>query len=851
MKKFNLLKRILPCLLIIVTVFALASCKGCKKGETSGYPSVTPSIDKPNDAYLTIGNYKVTNESVYTRLLLNYGLETLLKMINEEVINYKDYDINNPDADFEKELEEIIYGDLTDETEKAEALEAFEKDMRSIGLFTTKDYKNYYKFSYDKNKYVINEFKKFVEEYDKENDEKYFTEEEMKDYYEQTNLPKVSAIVITFDSYNNALEVMKKYGININTSAEFNDKEEANPTINGNWSINGEAANKESLKDVFTKMYNEVNGTTEVVELDNEGLTKLSATISSKVHNLESVDSEEISKSYTHAPQLFGSRYYLALKTVENYEGITKFEDLNETEKEDLLIKLIETEINSNYTSKVFAEAITDFKIYDEGLETRYIQQLTTVYKNLNIESEMPYTATTDEDAKVVARFKVNGQEKTITAQDLFKELVGQYGSALTFALLQQYAVLYNTDYNKVYDLANGKVLNNNQIKYDSFYKSDVSDIKTSFEAGKYAENGFPASYGWNNFLRDYLGVKSENELLGSLNGSLFNEAQSILAETIWLKPASDDENAVLDELVQAEMTKIFDNYFNASIIGLYAYYDKDNDNVGDEYGMEIDTDSLSEDLLTTAYNEAYKIVEKDQYLNKTLLTALTEVVSQYNLSSSTTEGSKWQPYKKAGLRLFVMSTVTYTSTSAINEDLSTEIKTLWDKVVAFKDTEKGADITGKTLDPSYRYTYEDEDKVKHAASVSAQDFTSDIFFTNNADEESKSCNIAYRISLTKATAATYITNTDKEVRYAPTYQEYVQYLADKKSTAVSKAIEAYYIPAINNIVGKTGSNTMGSETLNKILDMVKSYLNDATISSSANKANIEQLIADSYTEKE
>ena len=845
MKKINLLlKRILPCLLIIVTVFALASCKGCKKGSTNTYPSVTPNINDPKGTYLSIGDYKVTNETVYTRLLLTYGLETLQDMIAKDYLAGESYDPYYSDEDFNEKYEEIIYGDLTDEAERAEALEAFNKDMRAIGLFTEAERKAYYKLTYDKMNYVVKVFKDYVEEYnnDEANEEDYFTEEQFKEYHETNNLPKVSAIVVTFDSQYQALQIMEKCGVNINK-------------LTGNWEINGAEATAETLKEAFINIYNEVNESKEAVkEYEAKDLNKISATIKNKVYGLEVLDAENISKSYTHAPNVYGNRYFLVLKTAENKEGIKEYDELTDKEKEDIFHALVENSISDHNITKILGETFTDLKIYDEGLETRYIESLTTAYEGLGSKDEICYKATTDEDAKVIARYNVNGTEKTITAQALFDEMLKQYGAALTFSLLQQYSVLSNSKYNSVYNILNGQILD--QEKYDKYYKTDVRQYKTSFEAGNYASSGFPASYGWENFLRDYLGVNKEEDLMISLDSSLFKAAQDVIAETVWLKVTegtNEDGTATSiydDSLVQTEMENIYNKFYNAAVIGLYAFYDKDNDNIGDIYDTDRDSDAVSEALLELAYNKAEEIVKRDAYLNKTLETALTEVVNQYNLSSTTNKDSIWYSYKRAGLRLFVISTVTYTSSSAINDKLSSEIKILWDAAVNFKDEENGTDITGKSLDPSYRYTITDEDKVLHAHSVSASDFTSHVFFTNNANENEDEFNIAYKVSLTKATNASYIGTATSGV-YKPTYKDYQNYLKDSTSvtTSMKTAITTYYIPAINNILKIDGVSN--AKTLNIILDMVKDLVDDTTVSvnNAEVKIRVEQLIKDTYTE--
>ena len=338
MKKTNLLfKRILPCLLIIVTVFALVSCKGCKKTTEATYPTVTPSIDNPQGAYFTIGDYKVTNETVYTRLLKNYGLETLEDLIIKDIIAGTEYDPFYSTDDFKKNLDEIIHGDLKEGDEGYdEAEEAFRLDMRAAGFFTEAEYTAYYQYTYDKMNYVVKVFKDYIAKYnaDEANEEDFFTEDAYKDYYKANNRPKVSIILITFDSQHQALKAMEKANINVNK-------------LNGNWEIDGVSINenssteeinayKEKLQNAFASIYEATTGSNEAVKTyESKELGKISSSILTNVYNLNTLESEkveDIAKSYTHAPALYGSRYYLTIKVSEDYTGITKYEDANKDE---------------------------------------------------------------------------------------------------------------------------------------------------------------------------------------------------------------------------------------------------------------------------------------------------------------------------------------------------------------------------------------------------------------------------------------------------------------------------------------------------------------------------------------
>ena len=687
-------------------------------------------------------------------------------------------------------------------------------------------------------------FKEYVAKHNEENpDSPYFSEETIQNYYEQNNLPKVTTIIVTFDSEYQARQSMQKHGIDLNK-------------LNGNWVINGVEATTETIKDVFKAMYAEVNASNSAeVEYTPEDLNKLSSTISSAVYELDPLSEETLKTSYTHAPKTYGSRYFLALNIAENDEDVEEFN------KDDIEHALVENTMTEHYITKIFGEKYIEMglKFYDQGLETRYIATFNDAYKQLGITEYTAFEATNEESSTVVASYTLNGTKKEITAQALYEKLVAQYGAALSLSLLQQYSVLSNSEYNKVYNILTGDVID--QEKYDKYYKADVQEYKSAFEAGDYADSGFPASYGWENFIRDYIGVTHESDIMISLDSSLYKDAQDILAKTIWLdhKEETNEETGETtvtpdDSRVQAEMEKIFNEFYSASIIGVYVFQDKDLDNVGDYFETpDTDSDASASALVTLIYEKAAQKVEDEKHLNKTLESALNDVVNEYKLAS--TSNPVWGTFKTQGYRATAMSNVSYTNTSAINEALSNEIKALWDKVIAVKDSidkdgnpSKVAKLAGQQLDPGYRYTIENKQTdTKETYYKSALDFTSDVFPANNTGKEEEKYNITYKISVTKATNAAYITQS-KEI-YKPAYIDYEKYVnGETLSSATKTAVTTYYVPAINNLLKVNGVSN--AKTINKLLDACIENLETVTwtANGAAYKEQVELLIADTYT---
>ena len=73
----TLLKRFIPCLLIVLSIFAIVSCKDGDKYE---YPNPSPLYTNEG-TFVQVGDLKVTNKDVYNRLIQIYGIEEIKNVI--------------------------------------------------------------------------------------------------------------------------------------------------------------------------------------------------------------------------------------------------------------------------------------------------------------------------------------------------------------------------------------------------------------------------------------------------------------------------------------------------------------------------------------------------------------------------------------------------------------------------------------------------------------------------------------------------------------------------------------------------------------------------------------------------
>lgn len=811
----RMFSKLLPCLLAVLLVVGLV---GCKKEEKYAHPSVEASISNGSEVFLELGQKQITNQTVYNRLVQTYGLTALVEWIDEITLANQEVVAE----EFKEQLDYIIYGttdiDDLDEEAKEKAYNAFVKQMYAQGYQTEEAWKAYYELEYKRYAFGLEKFEAYVNEKNASENEKdhLLSEEDFEIAYNTIYQNDYKAIILTFDSEYEAKQLLSYKGVDT-TKLSF-----------GWVKKDGTAYTAEEVKALFTEIHEAINPGVEAeqeykfdAEAYRNELAAVSATINNKIKGLSALDkvSEETParKCYTSTPIAFGSRYFLALKLSET-QTYTEYKDATDEQKQAVLDYLLETAISSSFLlAQAQIEALkgdNNLTIYEEGLEIGYKVNFETNLESAGLatdENKALFATTSEESASVVAKLVYNGKTYELTADQLFARLVNKYGPALSLLYIQEYIVLSNPEYNKVTNYFTGEKLNNDEETtklYDKYYAASVQTYKDGLAKGDYASKGFPANYGWDKFMVDYLGVSSEAELMHLYGGSLYSASEGYFIKDIYLdEEVKDEEGNVTqtkDHLVQAEMQKIFDEYYSATMIGVYAFYDKADNGIANGVAEEMTEaqEALAKELVELVYTEAKKAKGTD-----TLAKALEKVVKEYKSTSYTIHTNKWSSYKKAGLQLTLVSSTTYTNTSTADDAIKAEAKKQWEAVKAYKDNASGTnpnkvDAIGQTLDPGYRNVSN-----SFITYVTAETFgdMSEAFISKNA---------AYRLVITKAADHTYIKKSDST--FKPTYEQYESYNKDSSnvSSAVATAIKTYYNTAIANLT-KTAivSDTLFTET--------------------------------------
>ena len=227
-------------------------------------PGFNASIDEPNGAYLKLDGYVITNDKVYVNLRYNYGVSEMLAYVDEILL--KDINVDRNSEEYIAVKDKLIYGenheDLT-ATEKAEKLAEHENKLKVAGYRTEQDVQDYFDLEYRRTVYAKEAYKKYIAD-------KGYSEKELEAGYLEMNASKyndsVNAIVVTFDSEEEAKAVLELYGVDTN-----------NLSTNNNW-INAE---KEAKR---------VEWVAEIEELEDEladAADSEKAAIQAKIDKLE------------------------------------------------------------------------------------------------------------------------------------------------------------------------------------------------------------------------------------------------------------------------------------------------------------------------------------------------------------------------------------------------------------------------------------------------------------------------------------------------------------------------------------------------------------------------------------
>ncbi|HHU24188.1 MAG: hypothetical protein PHG08_03710 [Bacilli bacterium] len=698
-------------------------------------PKANPQISNPNDPFLRLGDYVITNEKLYYALRQSYSYDEIQRFIDTELL--KDINVDKNSDDYQEFRNEIIYGvkkleDLDSDKTPAEILEVFENNMTISGYFTEAEREAYIELQYRREKYARQKYDEEIEE--KKKDGRPFDISKYQTYYDQNYLTSVKAITILFDTEQHAKSVLELFGIDIEklSSSGWISKD------------TGEAMTEKEVKQTFIDMYNymyryynngaepllkngshyEVESETvdeETIEninfldLSSDNINKYSKFIftAKELDDLNSqfkstiIDSLKLEdsfyKSYTNSPvklatskteQKNASGYFLALKIEETLaqKYVFDFDDDTDEEKipsDELFAEIEEKLIEENFTPDVVSEKMFKLRrehelvIYDSIIEALYKNAYDNFFKNtLKLEADKypEFKPTKEKSKDTILSFTLNGQKVTYKVADFFKNLSNRYGVNASFSFMNTHLFLANKEYNEIYNPVTKEVYDKARLK--EIIEQDVKMYSYYFSMNYFETQGFPQSYGWKRFLKEFFQVEDENELAVQIN--VLSDAQTKFAKTFYTYDLTETNNVAMNTL-KARMEKIRDEYFSGSVFNLIAYVDYNADGLVDINDKDEESDWTNEQK-TLAQLLLEKIFEDTlTSTGTTLYEQVNEIANKYKDSvypkedKDPSEMTIYERAKKAGLHVKLESAQTYTNSSGIVDEFKAEMKALYD----------------------------------------------------------------------------------------------------------------------------------------------------------------------------
>ena len=273
-KMKTLFKRMLPVLIGI----ALIAVISITLVVISVANNRRPVLSDGDEAYLEYGKLTVTKQELYDALKKDYGVSELNRLIDTYLFQEEMKTVN--EKDLLAYIESDLFEEDSSEEKKQESWEDVLDSLRLTGILTKqdvesgKDYtdtsttawnkvKEYYRLQFAKREWAK---KQYLEELKaSKQDGVLFTEEEIKEYFENNYPTQITGIFIPFTSSDAAKEMLKKYGINID---QLNTSK--NGSILPGWLSSsftgdktetpkpGQYLNPNEIVETFIAMYNEV-----------------------------------------------------------------------------------------------------------------------------------------------------------------------------------------------------------------------------------------------------------------------------------------------------------------------------------------------------------------------------------------------------------------------------------------------------------------------------------------------------------------------------------------------------------------------------------------------------------------
>lgn len=734
------MKKTLILIALIMGISCLFGCNGCKK---------TPEVeDNPEqilvegkETYLTVKqgeySYDITVDEMYINLRNEIGFSTVVNWADKTILqNFSKRDLykkvsKTPDDFIELDdtpywnlvTDEEIIEDMIDEYFNGNTSGYTEEQVMAIlqdnyleevyahGFRKFDDLKEYHHLKLAKYRCAA-DYYQILREADP------YTEGQKKTFYNENYLVDFWGIIIPFNSYLEAENTLKQLGYRIYS------KDAENPTDTNKW-INiatGNEATETEIIQVMIELYNKTKITksdaqtaVEITEgkeyslvdgkyvfaTENKDsiLYHLGKNIKSSnsalytlMKGLSSLEEDSESKNwYTPKIQLMDETNYLVLCIAK--EEPASYEEV----KEDIIYEmavndLVEDEVNEYMA---YIRWLNNLVIYDGNVRYQYNNTFENKVTEVSTNHEL-YVAIMDITSKENGSALVG----MYTKEQMFLDMDYAYGPYVAIELVNYHNFLFDPKYNNVYDLRTDTKNESDRILDEAAWELVVNDVvleKENFLSGDYTMYGYPSGYGWENFIGEVYGVRTEKELaLLYLRRDLMNTYINSISD---LSGVTEDSN--LWKYFEKKMQEIADLYFKVTGWGLIITYEGTNGGGTHPSTWTAEQKALAQEF----YQELMQYIEIDTAKYKESIDALIYAysVAPYLLGenqtpeNSTFSGINMSKYKTAGLKLYSIDFGDFTAgtfSAAIDE----AAKEIWDE----NPTSEEVTLYGTSSSPKY-----------------------------------------------------------------------------------------------------------------------------------------------------
>lgn len=646
----------------------------------------TPVLTNPDGAYLEVEDYTITRAELWDKMRVYDGLSYLTQYIEKEYF-YKTEIAAVTDQEVADKIELFTYGTNDDDklaeifadTETKDYLDQqLANGMKLVNLDPTDpaDLRAFVELEVAKD----NATRAYILAADSE-DDLYISDDTLKTYYESNVTGDVCAINIKFNSVAEAANLFNKYNLvpNYNLGwGNYTGTEDIADLTTGDFdSDNTEQLEPSDVFDEFIKMYNFMNpdiddlaGTLADFETtcDDSLVYDYSEITEDRTgtdpyyilgnYMFNTLDIEEDNSRFSFNLQEIGEFQILSFKISE--EEVTAFDDLTQTELDDLKVEVLESKITDTVIAAVNTKKweAAEFEIFDPILKTVYYGSEFVRFDNSG-------------SKEIIAT--INGDD--ITADFLFDYMEPKVGAYYSIDIIQTKVLLASEDFTEMfgtdYDYVNSK---NEEIVA---YTEELRNMKSAFSGGNYAQYGFDNTvFDWGEFLALAFRAQDENEAIQNLY--LISALQpTLVTDAINFDAATDI------------MQEIMDEYFSLNVVHLLAYTDFDNDLSPDEFNDYVDGLSVADKAEYDAMKaEIENLIETRLNNDK----SFNDIITEFNDSLLNDPENEWADVKEYGFHIMTQDlsaseSLTPATTESYDKDFVVALKAMYDEYVVVVDT--------------------------------------------------------------------------------------------------------------------------------------------------------------------